>query len=231
MAERTRLRSDRLLEALSLSLSPARLFPSVSNCLYLSAWLLVHPFLWWSIAFSVYLRLYLSLSLPIYLSIKRCILSFYPFICLLIILPLHLSIQLSVFLSTFLTFHRSVYISMYLSKCPSIHPSIHVSPTLFMWEPSGRNIDKEVAAEAENENRQQHTGTLSMTFVRRIISNFLRHVWNTFCSLVAKSRIHCPCQAKPHPNFKKWSETVKFLTLLTCECTSRLISGPDMCCS
>ena len=124
MAERTRLRSDRLLEALSLSLSPARLFPSVSNCLYLSAWLLVHPFLWWSIAFSVYLRLYLSLSLPIYLSIKRCILlSFYPFICLLIILPLHLSIQLSIFLSTFLTFHRSVYISMYLSKCP-FYPSL-----------------------------------------------------------------------------------------------------------
>ena len=39
--------------------------------------------------------------------------------------------------------------------------------------------------------------------------------WNcyktlTFCSLLARCRIPCPCHAKPYPNFQKWSETVGF---------------------
>ena len=133
MAERTRLRSDRLLEALSLSLSPARLFPSVSNCLYLSAWLLVHPFLWWSIAFSVYLRLYLSLSA--YLSFHQ---TMYLVVLLSIYLPAHHStitsidpaIRLLIYLfnlpSICLYFYVSIEVSFYPSLDPCVSHSFYV---------------------------------------------------------------------------------------------------------
>ena len=114
MAERTRLRSDRLLEALSLSLSPARLFPSVSNCLYLSAWLLVHPFLWWSIAFSVYLRLYLSLSA--YLSFHQ---TMYLVVLLSIYLPAHHS--------TITSIDPAIHLLIYLFNLPSICLYFYVS--------------------------------------------------------------------------------------------------------
>ena len=173
-----------------------------------------------------------SLSLPIYLSIKRCILlSFYPFICLLIILPLHLSIQLSIFLSTFLTFHRSVYISMYLSKCP-FYPSLDpcVSHSFYV-----RTIGQEHRQGGGSRSRKREPTTT----YRNIVNDFcpknhlqfsktcLKHVLLT----CGKEQNPLSLPGQPHPNFKKWSETVKFLTLLTCECTSRLISGPDMCCS
>ena len=35
----------------------------------------------------------------------------------------------------------------------------------------------------------------------------------TFRSLLGRSRIPCACHAKPHPNFKEWSETPVFNTL------------------
>ena len=93
----------RLWVSYSLSLSPARLFPIVSIgsiCLFLSACLFVHPFLWWSMAFSVYLGLSLSLfhSFPIYPSINnRCIL---------------------------LSFYLSIYLSVTHFTVPSIDPAI-----------------------------------------------------------------------------------------------------------
>ena len=94
----------RLWVSYSLSLSPARLFPIVSIgsiCLFLSACLFVHPFLWWSMAFSVYLGLSLSLFSILFLSIHpsiidvSCCPSICPFIYLSLILRFHLSIQLS----------------------------------------------------------------------------------------------------------------------------------------
>ena len=100
----------RLWVSYSLSLSPARLFPIVSICLFLFACLFVHPFLWWSMAFSVYLGL--SLSFPIYPSSiidVSCCPSICPFIYLSLILRFHLSIQLSAihfFLSILIHFAR-----------------------------------------------------------------------------------------------------------------------------
>ena len=130
----------------------------LSNCLYLFAWLCVHPFL------MIYhlLSLSMSLSPPLstYLSIHQ---SMY----LAALLSIHLSICSAfyhyIYRSSYPSFCLSIWqsldlsiIFMYVSNWPSIHPPIHVSPTPFMAEPSSRNIDKEVAAEAENENRQQH---------------------------------------------------------------------------
>ena len=101
---------------LSLCLSPVRLFATVIIFLYLSACLLVHPFLWWSISFSVCLCLYLSLSLFIYPSINRSILlSFY----LSMYLPLHLS--------TMPSMDPAIHIFIYPFKHPSICPSFYVS--------------------------------------------------------------------------------------------------------
>ena len=122
--------------SLSLCLSPVRLFATVIIFLYLSACLLVHPFLWWSISFSVCLCLYLSLYLSIHPSIGlSCCPSISPCIYLSIFLPCHLWIQPSIFLSIHLNIHRSVRLFMYQSKRPSIHPCIHVSSTLFVLEP------------------------------------------------------------------------------------------------
>ena len=122
----------RLWVSYSLSLSPARLFPIVSIgsiCLFLSACLFVHPFLWWSMAFSVYLGLSLSLfhSFPIYPSINnRCIL---------------------------LSFYLSIYLSVTHFTVPSIDPAIRYPFfsiytcceilrdlfTFWMWHPQKRS--------------------------------------------------------------------------------------------
>ena len=47
------------------------------------------------------------------------------------------------------------------------------------------------------------------------MSQACQRFWNcyktlTFCALLARCRIPCACHAKPHPNFQKWSDTVRF---------------------
>ena len=131
-----------------LSLSPARLIPTVTICLYRSASPFVHPFIWWSIAFSVYLRLWLSLSLSLSPSLS---LPNYLYI------SIHQSMYLVILLSPLInlsicpSFYHYIYRSSYPSFCAS-----HGSPTVLMLEPSSRNLVKEFAAKAEKENRHWH---------------------------------------------------------------------------
>ena len=112
-----RLAERQVVEGLSLSLSlpfsSARLFPTLY--LSLSACLFVHPFLWWSISFPVYLCLYLILFLSRSLSLDLSIwLSVYPpiprWMCVCVCLSLYLSPSLFLFL------YSSIYVSIHLSS-------------------------------------------------------------------------------------------------------------------
>ena len=69
---------------------------------------------------SIYLSLYLSITLSIYHSVY---LSLY----LSISLSIYHSIYLSLYLSITLSIHHSIYLSLYLSITPSIYLSVYLS--------------------------------------------------------------------------------------------------------
>jgi hypothetical protein len=75
---------------------------------------------------SIYLSVYLSIDLPVYLS------SFLS-ICLSTYLSIYLSIYLYFFLSTYLSIYLSIYLSFFLSLCLLIYLSNYMSSYLFIY--------------------------------------------------------------------------------------------------
>ena len=123
-----------------------------------------------------------SLSLCLSVSFSVCV-----------ILSLSLLFYLSIYLSTYLSIHiPSIYLSIilpiYLSVCLSICPDLltsltDMSPVL---------------------PRELHLCRSSSNVSRRpiVFAPGFAHFWQGAKSL--------PRYAKPHPNFKKWSDTISF---------------------
>ena len=94
---------------------------------------------WWTERWLECRAIYLSICLPVYLSVYLSIclsicLSFYLSvflaICLSSYLSFYLSAFLSIYLSIYLSFYLSIYLSVYLSVCLSIYLSLCLSINL-----------------------------------------------------------------------------------------------------
>ena len=153
---------------------------SLSNCLYLFAWLCVHPM---SDDLSPSLSIYVSISSSLYLCIHpsidvSCCPFIYPFIYLFSILPLHLSIQLSIFLSIYLTIPWSVhhfYVRIELTFYPSPYPC--VSHSFY-----GRTIEQEHRQGGSSRSWKRESTTTSLCRWKEashLFKNMFETFWNT----------------------------------------------------